>query len=362
MAYLQAGYMVKEGASGKAIVHTDETRDNANAENDEIKQMATEEEMTAVACLGRLHLPSALACMGSLFQGVLPRLKATWQEIGPVTPDIAGLLEETRNMVLHMGYLLTDGDECKGPKQPRIPPSIEWSCTVEPTLISEIASLIEALMHLMEVQVTSISGTSHNPRSGATLGKSLLWFLTRWTPAYLYQDAGDKNMQSSNLKLFWAGQSESAKQVVGFSIWLCMQYITYWTECSTFQCDIAGLLGAMAQHSHHMRAVIVQQPTFQQIVLYHCITVGIPTSSFSSQEQYETAVRTVMTKFPNASSTTDMVGVRGYHKLAQDEKSKMLTALLLVCCDESVDAANAMFVELLKSVESTFSSLVQDLS
>ena len=364
MAYLETGYLAKEEAMDNGNIKDPNTAANSlstKEDNQEIDDIALEEEMAAIACLGRLHLPSSLSCMSSLFQGILPKLQEAWKEPGPVTPDIAALLEETRLMVLHMGYLLTDGGESKSKQQSKVPLAIDWFCSIEPSLVENIASLMQAILGLMEAQVASISQCPSNPRPGATLGNTFLWFLTRWAPAFLCQIADDDTTSNNKLLGFWSGHSDSTKRVVAFSIWLCSQYQAYWPENGPIQSSAASLLNAMAQQSGQMRAIMIQQPALQQMVLYLCVTIGIP-SCLSNEDQFDTAVRSQMSKFPNASSISDTTAIRGLHKLSYDDKSSLLTALLVTCGDESDNTATAMFTELLKSLESTFLSLMQALS
>jgi hypothetical protein len=207
MTYLAKQFSFKEG-------------DTSDEEKESIEALAMEEELKVVACLGRLHLPSALATMSSAFQEVIPRLQSVWQESDGSTPDAAALLNECSLLLKYVGHLLTD--ENKRDSTLRVPPSIEIACSQAPGLLNDIAFMIRGVLSLMHVQANNVATSPSNLRLSSDLSRQFLWFLTRWVPIYV---CGATDEKASNVLLFWSGK-ETSQEVIGFCVWLCSDYNT----------------------------------------------------------------------------------------------------------------------------------------
>jgi hypothetical protein len=355
MAYLDAFYRHEHGEDHNTNHDGSYSNDDGCDDQEEMDAVANEEEMVAVACLGRLHLPRALSCMSSLFQRVVPKLQNIWQETGPMSSNVAAQLEEGRIMVVFMACLLTDRhtvEDEREEEESKIPASIESSCDCDKSLVADITSFMLAVLSLMEGQATKMTENPTNLRIGPELGQAFLGFLERWTCAYLFRAVN--NATANQLRLFWSGD-EAASQVVAFSFWLCSKYVTYWTHHGVVQEGVGKLLLAMGKHSPKMRAVMAQLPPFQELLVSYWLSLGM--SKSTSLEQLEAKVRTHAEQAPQLS----MDLVRGYHHLRIRHKSKLLTAFLIICGDQE-EAPLRMFNELLRTVYDTFSSLTQALS
>jgi hypothetical protein len=94
MAYLAEHLFVKEGRK------LDQAQEDIDA-------LAINDKMIAIACLGRLHLPSALSTLASSFHEALPKLQSIWQANGVITPEALALLIEVSLLIKFLGNLLT---------------------------------------------------------------------------------------------------------------------------------------------------------------------------------------------------------------------------------------------------------------
>ena len=315
---------------------------------EEIYAVDLEEEMTSLANVGRLDLSSSLACLSSLFQQLVPQLQSLWEgSVGVVSPEAAGLLEESRLVTLYIGHLLTD--DCAG-ETPAVPDSIITSCQDSDVVTNSIVSAVQTIQHFAQFQVSKIGVHPADPRLSPLLAHSFLWFLNRWAPAYILPvDYGSSRNPSSILSA-WSG-TESVQEPVSFIVTLCLHYHCYWPLERQVQESAASLLLSLAKRCTKMRLSMVSSQSFEQLVTFHCLTSGIRHSAPPSE--FESTVRS---KSVNVNVSMDML--RGYQRLPYDIKSKILTGLLVGCSEHDDEKSKKLLNECLKALHDAFSSLV----
>ena len=334
--------------------------------HEDIYAVDLDEEMESLAHVGRLDLSVSLTCLSTMFQSLAPQLKSLWGDGGNgaiVSPEAAGLLEESRLVTMYIGHLLTDDNSGETPV---IPDSIIISCQSNEAVTGLISSAVQTLLHFAEVQASMIAAHPSDLRLSPLLAKSLLWFLIRWAPAYILPvdyGAGSSSSHNGNNALratqsgilkVWSSP-ESVQQAVNFCVTLCLHYICYWPHERQVQGSSAMLLFSLAKRCKQMRTAMVNSPNFVQLVKFHCLTAGLRHSA--TPAEFESIVRS---KFPgnNNSDVPSMVMIRGYQRLPYDIKAKVLTALLVGCSEHEDAGAKTMLEDCLKAIQDAFASLV----
>jgi hypothetical protein len=320
---------------------------------EEIFAVDLEEEMASLANLGRLDLSVSLGCLSALFQNLVPHLKALWDgNERVVSPDAAGMLEESRLVTMYIGHLLTDDNTGEAPV---IPDAIIIACEHGPTVTRDVSYAVQMLLQFAEAQASKIAANPLDPRLSPLLAKAFLWFLNRWAPAYILPgDYGASSKTASSILNVWS-TPEAVQQTVSFCITLCLHYQCYWPHERQVQDSSALLLLSLAKRCNRMRSAMVASPSFRQMLTFHCLTAGIRHSA--PPAEFESTVRA---KAGNSVPSMDMV--RGYQRLPYDIKSKILTGLLVGCSEREDQNAEAMLNDCLKAIHDAFSSLVHVLA
>ena len=321
---------------------------------EQILETSVQEELASVATIGRLHLSAAIQCLSHLFAHTMPQLEALWHASGDVTPDTAALFEQARLLNLHITSLLTDDNEGEAPA---IPDAVMAACQEHQGLTSEISAAVQALFQFAEKQVHKIAQNPSNLRLSPMLASSFLLFLNRWAPAYIYPspDNAPRNGSPNPILQKWS-TPETAQQAVSFCMSLCLHYQAYWPQEKQIQEYAAQLLMSLAKRGGHVRTLMVKSPVFQQLVQFHCLTAGIRHSA--TRQEFESEVRS---KGGDA-ATASIEMIWGYHRLPYDDKSRILTAILVACSDTSDALANKMINESLKVIHDAFTGLIHALS
>lgn len=341
---------------------------NFNEIQEEIEENDLEEEMSSISTLGRLNVSAAISCLSTLFGRTFPQLCTIWDETNTdqVTPHVAGILEEARLLILSIGHLLTDTNigEC-----PSIPDSIIVACQDTETLTTEITSVLQALIMLSNIQIQKIGQYPNHPRLSPLLGKTILWFFTRWVAAYIYpiDYCNTSSLQSSSstiqnrLVREWTNHDKSLN-VIQFCITLCFQYQCYWPLEKPVQELASKLLMTLAKRTGPIRSIIISLPIFQQLIKFHCITAGIRHNI--SQQELETTIRTKVGNNNgnnNIEILQSMNMIWGYHRLSYNDKAHILTALLIACSDMNDINATTMMNESLEAVHDAFTHFITGL-
>ena len=324
---------------------------------EEIFAVDLEEEMTALAQLGRLDLHASINCLVNLFQQIMPQVQHFWDgNVGVVTPEAAGLLEEARLVTVYVGHLLTDDNEGETPV---IPDSVLAACqdTSNGSAVTQaIQGAVQTLLQFAHFQATKIAQYPGDPRLSPLLAKSFLWFLHRWAPAYILPvDYGALTGANSIVKV-WASP-EAVQESMSFAITLSLHYHCYWPHEPQVQENATLLLHAMARRCRQMRLAMVATPSFRQLISFHCLTSSIRHSAPPAET--ESIVRT---KSGNTAASLNLDMLRGYQRLPYIVKSKILTALLVGCSEHSDETSKSLLHDCLGAIHEAFSSLVHALS
>jgi len=335
---------------------------------EEISATDLEEEMSSASSLGRVNVHSALVCLGGLLQQCLSSLKLLFESVGTngttqeVTPDVAALLEEARLLLLCVCHLLTDDN---AGETPMIPEAIVRASSVSESpsayeTCHAITSLVSSLMSLAEFQASKVTQFPADPRLSPLLAKTLLWFFHRWAPAYVLPSTVEYNASGSgeNGVLSIWNSGESSQQAVALCISLCLHYHCSWPQEKQVQEEAASLLLALSKRGKPMRSVLVQTPSFCQLVSLHAITAGIRHNA--AQLEVETAIAAFPGLQGSPTPPTNMI--MGYVRLPYDDRSRVMTALLVGCSEMDDERASGMLSACLTSVHASFQSLIHALS
>ena len=316
-------------------------------EEEEIRAVELSEEMTAVASFGRLNLDRAIDCLATLHGQTMPRLQALWEGHGDITPEIASLLEEFRLLTIYVSQLLTDDN--KG-EQPAIPEAVIFACENNPALTPKIVPAVQALLHFANEQVARIAQNPRNLRLSPILAKTLLLFIERWAPAYIYPDLYQNSPSTNPIVLAWS-TPEKARESLDFIISLCASYMCYWPQEKHVQEVVARVLIALARRKGKVRKLIVGCPSFTMLLKFHCLTAGVRHTA--SDEEFYAMIREKAGQ--DDSLPLDRLG--GFQRLPYYDRSHVLTFIMIACSEESDPAATALLTEAMKAVHNAFGML-----
>ena len=319
---------------------------------EEILAMDLVDEITAVSTLGRLNLPVAIGCLSDCFSQTLPKLQSFWSGSGPVTAEVAALLEESRLLTMYICQLLTDDNEGE---TPAIPEAVMVACGNTPALAGEVASAVGALFQFAEAQVRKIASDPTNKRLSPLLAKSFMWFLHRWAPAYIYPSDSSISDRSNPIALEWSNP-ERSQWAINFCTSLSLYYQSFWPHEKQVQQTAARLLMALAKRGDRVRALLVESPSFRQMIQHHCLTAGIRHSAAYSE--FEVSIRGKA----NEAALPSLDMVWGYQRLPYDDRSQFLRAMLVACGDMNSEVAAGLLTVSLKCIHEAFTTLVQALA
>ena len=151
---------------------------------------------------------------------MIPQLQALWDSpsSNAVSPEAAGVLEQSRLVTLYIGHLLTDENEGETPV---IPDSIVSVCQSNQVASDAIASAIQIIQQFAEYQVSKIISNPSDQRLSPLLAKTFLWFFNRWAPAYILPETYGASTTPSTITLVWAS-TEKVQQSISFLISLSL--------------------------------------------------------------------------------------------------------------------------------------------
>jgi hypothetical protein len=307
----------------------------AEEADEEIVAAELDDELAAIACIGRLHLMSSLSTMSSLFQEVLPRLQAIWQENTSITADASALLKEASLLMKYLGHLLAD--EIKNDSTGTIPSSIETACQWDDSLVNRLASVIRGVLSLIEAQASSIVACPSNPRLSPSLTRDFVWFLKRWVPSYV---CSARNDNPSKLALFWSSQ-EAAHQVIEFSLWVCQRYFCYWPHIESVNESATELLIELAKCNATIRGVMIQSNSFREIYQTECRILTFRHGL--SRNDVEVELRGGQ----SVAVSTEMA--QAFYSLPSETKSGIL-AFMIIASGDPTEASRNVFSGCLEAV------------
>ena len=337
MAALEEYYLVSTG-------------EDLDEEEEEIRASEMNEEMVSVASFGRLDLDGAIGCLSTMHGQTMPRLQALWEGQGDITPEIASLLEEFRLLTIYVTQLLTDDN--KG-EQPAIPEAVIFACESNPALASKIVPAVQALLHFSNEQVRKISHNPRNSRLSPILSKTLLCFIERWAPAYIYPDLYQSSPTTNPIVLAWSSP-EKAYEGAEIIVSLCMSYQCYWPQEKHVQEVVSRVLISLARRRGKLRQILVTCPSFTSLVKFHCITSGVRHTA--SEQEFISIIRE---KAGHDALPLDRLV--GFQRLPYVDRSHVLTFIMIACSEKSDATANAFLNESMKSVYDSFVALVHAL-
>jgi len=294
------------------------------------------EEVASVACIGRLSMASGVPCLSNLFSRVIPPLDEAWRMEGEVSPHIAASLEQARMLNLAITSLLSDDN--KG-EEPFIPECIVQQCKESSHLAAEISAVVDSVMKLTECQLQMIPASPSNPRLSPLLAMSFLEFFERWAPAYVFPRASTSAWSSP----------EQANKVLQFCASICVRYICYWPQEKGVHVRAANLLRSLADRGPCFRSILVGLQPVKELVQYHCMTSS--TRHSASQEEINALLA-------GHGSVTSPPLVQGYMRLPYHQKGRLLTVILVICCDPD----NAMSTSLVNAAINAVHAAIDSLS
>jgi hypothetical protein len=319
---------------------------------EEIYAVDLEDEMASLAVVGRLDLQASLGCLSGLFSQLVPQLQSLWDaQVGYVTAEAAGLLEESRLVTMYIGHLLTDENEGETPV---IPDTIVGTCQDNQAVTDSVVAAVQTLQQFAEFQASKIAIHPSDPRLSPLLAASFVWFLNRWAPAYVLPADYCNSTSPSTISVAWV-TSERVDHSVSFLLSLCLHYTCYWPHERQVQENVATLLLSLAKRCSKMRLALVVSASFRQLVMFHCLTCAIRHSA--SAEEFQNTVRSKAGNFD-----LDVNMLRGYQRLPYDIKGKLLTGILVASSEYEDETSKAFLSNCFIALEEAFSSLVTALS
>lgn len=336
------------------------------ADLDEVREEITgasmEEEMTSACSLGRVNLASSLSCLATLFQSCMPQLHSLFStESHNVSPEAAALLEEARLLIMCACHLLSD-DACG--ETPLIPEAIlnicskpsdsqqnfktgSEDCASSTLAVSQIVTI---LMGLAEFQASKIAANPHNPHLSPLLSKTLLWFFTRWAPAYILPSTSEydpSRLENSNdgILATWSAQ-DTSQQAVSFCMTLCLHYVTSWPHETQVLEGCSELLLSMAKRGRNMRLLIMNSPSMEHLCNLHSMTAG----------QIHASSQNIT---PTGGLSATMI--IGYKRISYKYRSQLLSVLLIASSEVDDAKSEACFNASLQAVQNSFNTLIDAL-
>ncbi|GFH56279.1 hypothetical protein CTEN210_12755 [Chaetoceros tenuissimus] len=333
---------------------------------EDIASVQMQEEMTSACSLGRVNLASSLQCLSSLFQTCMPQLQNLFSTDGQsdVSPEAAALLEEARLLVMCACHLLTDDSSGESPLIPEAiintcsPPtdsphtfktgSVDYAAST-----MAISQIVSTLMGLAEFQASKIANNPYNPHLSPLLAKTLLWFFTRWVPAYVLPSSGEYGYSSGgatghapdSILATWS-TPEASSQVLSFCSTLCLHYLTCWPQEIQVLEGCAELLLAIAKRGRDMRVMLMTTPSMEHLCNLHVHTAC--QIHASSQELV-----------PVANLSKEMMV--GYKRIPYKHRARMLKSMLIASSEINDAKSESMFATLLESVKNAFGTLIHAL-
>lgn len=312
-----------------------------------------DEEMVSVACLGRLSLSTSLDFIVSLYHPVLQNLQALWElsHSSDVTSAGAALLEEARLLTMALGHLLTDDN---AGETPVIPEAIIICCQGDAYTTNAIAIAVQTITTLAQVQASKIARYPQSTTLSPLLASAFLWFFNRWAPAYILPiEYGSTDGAPSLIVSVW-GPGDTANSAISFCASLCLHYHCSWPLEKKVQESASHLLLQLCKRGAEIRSLLVCSPPFQHIAALHCLTASLRHSAQTAE------LDALVT---SNGSTVSIEMARGYQRLPYDDRSQILTAILVGTChgDGTSHMGMAIFSQCLISVQNGLKQLVEAL-
>ena len=330
-------------------LHPDDSNaDDTNLlEHEALEEIHIQDEMEAVASIGRLDLGSAVSCLSSCCAS-LP-LRAVWEQptTAEVTPQSAAVLEKTRLLVLYATHLLTDTDEGESPS---IPMAVMARCREENGVVEQLTQLVQWVLEVADFQRQRLSLHPSNPSLSPFLAQSFLWFLQRWIPAYVDPvDVGPSDLRSPLIHR-WI---QKAAPTLNLSLSLCIAYQCYWPQEIVVQEAVGTLLLRLAQRDVKLRRhMLASGSAIAELAHLHQSTAGFP----------HTAPPAALQELSNANNATGPAA--GFVRLSYADRARVLTFLLVVWSDDAQEQTQQQQHNIstaLQAVHATMEQLVRAL-
>ena len=270
-----------------------------------------------------------------------------------MTHDMAALLEEARMLIVFACHLLTD--ECAG-ETAALPESVVRACQSEggsnnDSCILSIAGLVDLLKSLAEAQAMRVAVYPEEQCLSPLLAKTLLWFFHRWCAAYILPSSNEYRANTGGIFGTWS-TPEKVQPIISFCTTLSLLYFCHWPQEKEVQNESTLLLMTLAKKGPFVRDLLVNSPSFERIAALHSVCASL--SHNASPREISAALAAI-----GGDLSTDMV--RGYQRLPYCDRARVLSCLIVGCCEMRNEQGNAMFHGCLRAVEIPFSSLVQAL-
>lgn len=333
--------------------------DDVDEVREQITEVNLEEQMEAAASLGRLNVSSSIQCLTSIWGRISSRLHALFESTATsvdVSPDAAALLEEACLLITCLCHILTDDNSGE---TPLIPLTIIEACTNNDTT-TLVVNMIHSVVQVAEYHIARVAQHPNNPNLSPFLGKTLLWFFHRWVSSYIipplseYSEVG--NVQCGILTIWStnAGNESGISSVINFCVKLCLYYYCYWPQEIAVQRNATKLMLALAQRGVECRRFVMNTTPFEQLVALHAVTAGAWHGA--SDAELDQAI----SNYNNICQNLSKDLVKGYLRISYEGRGKVLQGILSCCCDDD-QKAMLLYECCLRSVQSSFSNLVQAL-
>ena len=250
--------------------------------NDE-DQMVFEDQLVAVAALGRARPGKTLGLLAQLIQersGLLHFLFQTYKSTGQIAEDQLNATHESLHwLVLLSGHVLADAGSSEKVLVPA--PILSVSIAAEKvyfTLLLNydlilkiffsqrnsnqpevVVALTTHIFNLLEL----VSIAPNQPElvlSSPLLAQTLMWFLERWSQTFLFIDASDYARMSTTLINSYGAVSEASKGLVAGLLSKTLTQFVNWHTDQNFLHELIGVTKTWAKKSNLATAVVQSEP------------------------------------------------------------------------------------------------------
>lgn len=338
--------------------------DDVDEIREQISEMNLEEQMEAVAALGRLNIMASVDCLFKIWSEISPQLRALFDSssnLHDITPEAAALLEKSCILVTCLCHLLTDDNSGE---TPLIPAAIIEASKDKQTLLM-IIEMIHSIKSLAEYHATKIVENPGNPNLSPFLGKTIVWFFRRWVSAYILPPFSTYNGEDTKYGILavWSNSTSNFTEnnvphglttdaIITFCLNLCLHYYCYWPQEVQVQSNATDLLVTLYKRGKGCREKVINTLPFEQLVALNAVTASVWHSA------PDTELDASVTKYSNICSNLSRNLIKGYQRISYESRAGILQALL-GCCSDDNQRAHIFFECCLHSVQSSFANLIQ---
>ncbi len=168
----------------------------------------------------------------------------------------------------------------------------------------------------------------------------VIFFTAYLLPEY---DNYERSFCGSGILNMWIDKDQ-ASPIVDFCLNLCTHYFCYWPHENSVQCGATDVLISLSRR-RRLREIMISSPSFDPLATLQII--GMPITHISN--------------IPSSDSDAISIEkVKGFSRLPYSSRGRVLSSIVSASSGDS-EKSVAVFSQCLKTLELTFSNLVESL-